>query len=316
MIGADDNNDLAGELALPEDLTDRQRFAERLIASVGVAEGKAVAERLGQADEWIHFWINPLAGDPSELPAGEPLPEFPEIFASRDRNAVTYSEAAGSGAIYIQNPSSLFAVTVLDPQPGEEILDLAAAPGGKTIAIGARMENQGRLAAVEVVPGRYHRLRANVERCGLSIVDFYLRDGRGVGRAVPERFDRVLLDAPCSSEARMRWYDPDSYRHWRARKTKETSRKQKGLILSAYAALKPGGLLVYSTCSFALEENERVVQHLLKRTDAQLEEISHDLHSARPGVVDNKLSETLKLSLRILPDDHWDGFYVARIRKP
>ena len=114
----------------------------------------------------------------------------------------------------------------------------------------------------------------------------------------------------------MRWQDPNSYRHWRARKAKETSRKQKGLIQSAYAALKPGGGLVYSTCSFACEENERVVQHLLKRTDAELETVTLDLPNARSGTVVGKAPPELSRTLRILPDEHWDGFFLARIRKP
>ena len=93
-------------------------------------------------------------------------------------------------------------------------------------------------------------------------------DGRSIGRKVPERFDRVLLDSPCSSESRIRLDDPSTYQHWSPRKTREMVRKQRGLIRSAYLALKPGGELVYCTCAFSVEENEQVVDYLLRREPA------------------------------------------------
>lgn len=307
---------------VPDDLTDGEDFVARLMRIYGQQTANDILSRLGQPDRAVAFWRNPLISGDVALPSGQPVPGLPALSYATDRVSVTHSPAAERGALYIQNPSSYFAVQVLAPQPGEEILDLAAAPGGKTIAIAACMQNQGRLAAVEPVAGRFHRLKANTERCGVSVCAFYQRDGRGVGRAVPERFDRVLLDAPCSTEARMRWFDPDSYRHWQLRKVKETSRKQKSLLRSAYLALKPGGVLVYCTCSFAEEENEQVVAHLLKRTDAYLEPIQGGPEHVLPGRVDapsargKGLPEQIAHSRRIIPDWIWDGFYLARIRKP
>ena len=239
---------------------------------------------------------------------------------SVDRDAgISQHASAENGQIYIQNPASYFAVSILAPQPDEEILDLAAAPGGKTLAIAARMHNTGRLAAVEPIRGRFFRMQANLQRCGVTNVDFYQRDGRSVGRAVPERFDRVLLDAPCSSESRMNWLDASTYQHWSPRKVKETQRKQKSLIRSAYAALKPGGTLLYCTCSFAPDENELVVASLLKKTDAQLMPIAEYPPNSMPGLTQwlgKLLNENLALTLRVLPDGPWDGFYVAKIFKP
>ena len=146
-----------------------------------------------------------------------------------------------------------------------------------------------------------------------------MRDGRGVGRAVPDRFDRVLLDAPCSSESRMRWQDVKTYQHWSLRKVRETQRKQKSLLRSAYAALKPGGVLLYCTCSFAPEENELVVEALLRKTDAQLLPIENLPQHSVPGLTHwsgKSLSSQLQQSRRILPNGIWDGFYLARIIKP
>ncbi len=298
--------------SLPEQLKNAHVFSAGLEAVYGPSAARAIVAQLAQRSR-ASYWFNPLlCADPtSQTPPvpSEPIAELPQMWSAAADSGLSTTEAASEGRIYIQNPSSVLAVRVLAPLPDEEILDLAAAPGGKTIAIAAAMGNTG----------RFHRMRANVARCGVTSVDFYQRDGRGVGRAVPQRFDRVLLDAPCSSEARMRWYDVNTYTHWSRQKVKETQRKQKSLLRSAYAALKPGGVMVYCTCSFSVEENERVVHHLLTRSDAVVESITHPLPSSVPGVTQwqgKALAAELENSVRILPTSTWDGFYLARLRKP
>ena len=302
---------------VPIDLKDRDAFIAKL-TDIYPDEVEQILVRLGQADPHVSFWLNPLVNSDHTV-TGDTISGSP-LQVRTDRETITRSEAAEDGAIYIQNPSSYLAVQCLNVAAGMEVLDLAAAPGGKTIALAAIMENTGRIAAVEPVPGRFHRLRANVARCGVTNVDFYQRDGRTVGRAVPEGFDRVLLDAPCSSEARMRWHDSSTYQHWQLRKVKETQRKQKALIMSAYQALKPGGEMIYCTCSFAPEENELVVAHLLKRTAAELMPIARVLPpNARQGLTrwrDKQIKGPLARTIRITPDAIWDGFYLARIVKP
>ncbi len=236
------------------------------------------------------------------------------------REQLTHSEPASDGRLYIQNPSSWLPVLALGVQPGMEVLDLAAAPGGKTTHIAALMDNEGRLAAVEPVRDRFFRLRGNLERCGVTIGATYRKDGRLVGRQVPGRFDRVLLDAPCSSEARFIAGEPDSWAHWSPRKVKEVSRKQKGLIMSAFDALKPGGRMVYSTCSFSPEENELIVAQLLRRRpEARL--VVPELPAEVPwidGITEwegRSYDEALTACRRILPDEHFDGFFFAVIDK-
>lgn len=317
---------------LPDDFQFAEDFCQRLEAVFAFDEANRIVTELGQKTA-SSYWLNdlqiPTARDKTLLIAslkehlggslGEPIRLLPDLYSVARGAGISQHTSAESGQIYIQNPASYFAVSILDPQQDEEILDLAAAPGGKTLAIAARMRNTGRVAAVEPIRGRFFRMQANLQRCGVSNVDFYQRDGRSVGRAVPERFDRVLLDAPCSSESRMSWLDPSTYQHWSPRKVKETQRKQKSLIRSAYAALKPGGTLLYCTCSFAPEENELVVASLMKKTAAQILPITVYPPNSMSGLTrwqGKGLNEDLALTLRVLPAGPWDGFYVAKIFKP
>ena len=236
------------------------------------------------------------------------------------RRQLTDSAAFSEGRIYIQGLSSMLAPLVLDPRPGETVLDLAAAPGGKTLQMAAMMENRGRISAVESVRGRFFRLKANLERHGATLVRGYLMDGRAVGAKVPERFDRVLLDAPCSSEARFTTRDKASWAHWSLKKIKESARKQKRLLDSAIRSLKPGGTLLYCTCSFAPEENEMILDGQLRRYQGQLsiEPLELPLDNIQPGLVEwrgKTLNEDLVGAVRILPTSEMDGFFLCRLRK-
>lgn len=262
------------------------------------------------------------------------LPGFFSV-AAPYREALMRSPLVNNGSIYPMNPASLFAARALGVQPGDEVLDLAAAPGGKSLVLAAALSAggaaTGRLALVEPIKARFHRLRANMQRCGVLQADYYQRDGRGVGIAVPERFDRVLLDAPCSSEARFHSSEPTSTHHWSLRKVRECARKQKSLLKSAFRALKPGGTLVYSTCSFSLEENERIIDGFLRRETAAAlvpVEVADDIKKNFSGAVteveavSNRTSSKPKMktlncaeALRVLPDNLWDGFFLAKITK-
>jgi len=237
-----------------------------------------------------------------------------------ERDRLVRHPAVEDGRLYVQGASSWLAVLALRVEPGHEVLDLAAAPGGKASHIAAIMQNRGRLACVEPVRGRFFRLKANLDRCGVTIAQLYLKDGRGVGRAVPDRFDRVMLDAPCSSEARFRAGDPETFRHWSERKIREASRKQRGLIRSGFAALKPGGRMVYATCSLAPEENEAIVDELL-RVEAIAEVVPFtppDTVASLPGLPGWRSREfhaSIAFTRRILPRDGLTAFYVAVIEK-
>ena len=236
------------------------------------------------------------------------------------RRALTETTAFADGRIYIQNPSSMVPPLVLDPQPGEEVLDLAAAPGGKTLQMAAMMDNTGRIGAVEAVRGRFFRLRDNIARAGAENVQTYLKDGAGVWRQCPERFDRVLLDAPCTGEGLFQVSDENSYAYWSEKKIGEMARKQRRLLQSAILCLRPGGTLVYSTCTFAPEENEAVLNRALKKFAGALEvaEIELQLDCMELGLTSwqgKDFDPELHKSRRIIPDGIMEGFFLCKLRK-
>lgn len=218
------------------------------------------------AEQPTAFRANALKGAPDALPAElaaagfalTPLGWKADAFVvpADQRRALTECAACREGRLYIQNPSSMVPPILLAPQSGESILDLGAAPGSKTLQLAELMGNQGRIWAVESVRGRFFRLRDNLARHGAENVQVLLADGTRIWRRHPERFDRVLLDAPCSSEGRFRAHAPKTYAYWSEKKIAEASRKQRRLCYSAVQCLKPGGVLIYSTCTFAPEENE------------------------------------------------------------
>lgn len=283
-------------------------FVARLTSEYGDDDAQTVIATM-RAGKRTSYWVNPLRE--GDVPAiGDPVPGLDDVYSVADaREAVVRHPAATTGRIYIVNPSSLLAVVALDPQPGETVLDLAAAPGGKTLITAARMRNTGTITAVDPIRSRYYRMRANLERCGATNVRGRLEDGRNLGRRMPETFDRVLLDAPCSSEARFRAGVPATFAHWSPRKVRETTRKQRGLIRAAFACLKPGGTLVYCTCSFGHKENEGIVEYLMKREPtATIAPLAWpELAAAGAGDIDG--------TVRIRPDATFDGFFVVRLTK-
>jgi 16S rRNA (cytosine1407-C5)-methyltransferase len=278
-----------------------------------------VAFRVNTLKTDIESVVDLLTGEGLRL---APLPWYHLGFrvGHGQRAYLTASPPACDGRIYIQNPASMLPAMLLGARPGEMVLDLAAAPGGKTLQLAAQMQNRGTLSAVEAVRGRFFRLKANLERGGVTCTRVYLMDGAAVWRKTGERFDRVLLDAPCSSEARFRADDPSTFRFWSLKKVKAMQRKQLTLLDSAIRSLKPGGELVYSTCSFAPEENEAVVSRLLARfTDAlAVEPIAVPMALVQSGLTEwqgERFHADLSKAVRILPDVVMEGFFVCKLRK-
>ncbi|HRE90083.1 MAG TPA: RsmB/NOP family class I SAM-dependent RNA methyltransferase, partial [Myxococcota bacterium] len=260
---------------------------------------------------------------PDTQPSGEAL-----LIEGLPREALTrdgpLSDLLERGHLYLINPASLLPPIALAPEPGDQVLDLCAAPGGKSIQLAARLfvgeqadQSLGHLAAVEAVKPRFFKLKALLERYGAPTdhrVRLFMKDGRDVGGAVPERFDRVLIDAPCSSEARFSADDESSIEHWNPRKLAECSFKQRGLLRSGLESLKVGGTLVYSTCSFAIEENEAVVADVLAACDGAVEVAPVAFPDTVPAMAGVQYPEVFGAT-RVLPDRTWDGFFLVRLVK-
>ena len=236
-----------------------------------------------------------------------------------DTEALGKTESLRTGKIYRQGLSSMLPVIVLGPQPGENILDMCAAPGSKTTQIAARMSNQGTITAIEAVRGRYYKLRSVAQLMGATNITFHLMDARRF-QARDGFFDRILVDAPCSSEGRFDASDPKTFAYWSPRKIKEMAHKQRGLLLSASRLLKPEGVLVYSTCTFAPEENEGVVDWFLRKTEGrmQVQDICLEGVSTYAAVKawnGKAFDPQVKKCYRILPDKKMDAFFLARFKK-
>ncbi|WP_244863253.1 RsmB/NOP family class I SAM-dependent RNA methyltransferase, partial [Paenibacillus cisolokensis] len=156
------------------------------------------------------------------------------------------------------------AAELLDARPGEMILDLAAAPGGKTTQIAGRMQGQGLLVANEIHPARAKILSENIERMGIRNAVVVSASPDRLAARFPAFFDRIMLDAPCSGEGMFR-KDPDAVREWSESQVAFCAERQSGILDDAAVMLRPGGTLVYSTCTFNRAENEDTIEAFLTR---------------------------------------------------
>jgi NOL1/NOP2/sun family putative RNA methylase len=218
------------------------------------------------------------------------------VEGSSGKKRLSETEAFNDGRIYIQSLSSMLPVEFLDPTPGEKILDLCAAPGSKTSLIAQKSDNRAEIYAIENNRNRFFALQNNLKNLGVKNVRFILDNGRILDKKYPELcgyFDKILVDAPCSNEGLVVLSDPRSLEYWNPKLPKKLSKLQKGLVSTATSLLKPGGTLVYSTCTFSKEENEEVIDWVLKRfPDMKLEEFK-----------------------RVEPDKLFTGFALARLSK-
>ena len=237
--------------------------------------------------------------------------------------AVRDSQAVIDGLLYIQNAASWLPVLALNPQPGEKILDVCAAPGGKAAHIAAMTKNRGELWVNDNSRVRLHKMRANFERLGVETAGQTLYDATQLARRYaqeqPALFDKILLDAPCSGEGLMRLNRDKDFATWSVAHIKRLQQLQKKLIVQAWQLLKPGGLLVYSTCTMAPEENEAVVDYLLrKKSNAQVKPIDINLANQVKPVLSwqgKMFDQSIAQSLRLTPSQHIEAFYVCSLNK-
>lgn len=235
----------------------------------------------------------------SELPAGRLLPYR-------------------TGHCHIQEEVSLLPARLLDPQPGERILDLCAAPGNKTAQIAVAMQNRGTIIANDRSEGRLHVLRRTLARLGVMNVTTTVTDAARYPDG--EAFDRVLLDGPCSCEGTSRKHPSVVWQSGPGHACR-MGRVQTAMLRRAVRLCKPGGRIVYSTCTYAPEENEAVVHTVLREADGAIRIVPVDLPGlqASPGLEcwnGNRYDTSMRHALRIWPHQNDSGgFFVAVLEK-
>jgi NOL1/NOP2/sun family putative RNA methylase len=223
-----------------------------------------------------------------------------------------------AGLYYLQEPSTMAAAEALAPQPGEYVLDLAAAPGGKTTHIASLMQNTGLLVANEIHPKRVWDLAENLERCGVTNAIVTNESPQKLADHFGEYFDRVMLDAPCSGEGMFR-KAAIARKEWRLELPSSCATRQAAILEQASKLVKPGGFLAYTTCTFSTEENEGVIASFLERhrefqlnTEIKLPGLS----PARPDWIGLPKTSELSQAMRIWPHKSpGEGHFIAILRK-
>jgi tRNA (cytosine40_48-C5)-methyltransferase len=250
-----------------------------------------------------------------------PLPQAARVVESEFSAGATPEYL--SGHYFLQDLSSQIAPTALDPQPGEHIADLSAAPGGKTVAIADMMGDDGRIAAFEIDPARHKALAANLARCGVTSCVSWAKPGQSAIE-LGETCDAVLLDAPCTGEGVVS-RDPRR-RMGQLQEYEKSAREQASLLETAAKITKPGGRIVYATCTLAPEENELQVERAVNDLGLVIEELPQTLREVKiggnllfPGIQKlgvRDLVPEITQTLHALPHLHGIlGFYVALLRK-
>ncbi len=212
-----------------------------------------------------------------------------------------------AGFYYVQSDSSMIPPVVLAPNPGEKVLDIAAAPGSKTTQICQYMGNRGGILANEASRNRIAILYNNLKRFGCLNVRVRLGDGRRIPGK--ELFDKALVDVPCSSEASIA---REMLKKWTPRFVRSLVPVQKGLLESAVKLVKPEGIIVYSTCTFEPEENEGVIDWALENLPVKLEKVKINGLELEPGLPGHECSKKVA---RIWPWSGMEGFFIAKMVK-
>lgn len=213
-----------------------------------------------------------------------------------------------NGEIYLQSLSSMMPAIILEPKENEDILDMTAAPRGKTTQIAALTNNKANITACEMNTVRADRLKYNVEKQGATSVTVLKEDSRRLNDYFS--FDKILLDAPCSGSGTILLNNERTYKNFSENLVKKTIKSQKDLLKKAIKILKPGHELVYSTCSILKQENENIIKEIIEKGQAEVMPINEE-----------KLKDIFKLksnidgALTVCPNEYYEGFFVVKLRK-
>jgi len=220
------------------------------------------------------------------------------------------------GYFYIQDLLSVIPVLELRPRKDELVLDMTAAPGGKTTFASQLMKNDGVVVALDKKTSKLISLKSNLSRMGTLNCIVYHMNSLKVGK-LGMHFDKILLDVPCSGEGNVR-SNPATFKMWNLKAVEKLSRLQRKIADSAILLLKPGGELIYSTCTHSPEENELNIQYLIDKHNLEILPIDLPLKT-RPGLTswnNEKLNKNIEKACRIYPQDNdTEGFFLCKMRK-
>jgi tRNA and rRNA cytosine-C5-methylases len=230
------------------------------------------------------------------------------IIKNADEKTIQEMEIYKNGKIYLQSLSSMLPPIILEPKEGTDILDMAAAPGGKTTQIAALTNNKAHITACEKNKIRAERLKYNVDKQGATCVFIMPKDSRFIDDFFS--FDQILLDAPCSGSGTLDYNDANVEKYFTEQLIERSSKTQKTLLSKAIKLLKPGHEMVYSTCSILDCENEDVVSSVIKNGNIEIVPINFEGMEKLP-ILPTKISGTLCVK----PTELYEGFFVAKIKR-
>lgn len=301
---------------------------------------KRMRELLPDYDKWIEanqeevlssIRCNTLKISPQELKdkleakgwkISQPWASYPEAMVITSKlgpGEIGKSQEHLLGYYYVQELSSMLPILALKPKAGELMLDVCASPGSKTTQACAMMENSGTVIANDKDIGRMMILDSNSERCGCTNNILTRNDAVQLCEKLQGKimFDKILLDVPCSGEGTIK-SSPKTFIMWNIKMIEKLSRLQKKIASSAIPLLKEDGEILYSTCTHAPEENERVVSFLVDNFNLKVEKISLPLKT-RPGITEwqgEKFNDEVKNCCRVYPQDNdTEGFFVAKLKR-
>ncbi|MCL0329415.1 RsmF rRNA methyltransferase first C-terminal domain-containing protein [Apilactobacillus xinyiensis] len=283
---------------------------------------KKYQKLLGEdADSFFKGFNNPVKQGFRVNPLKEKLPQSEKLNAPIEYCQYGYFGSVNgksvdhqSGALYSQEPSAMYVGEVVNAQPGEKILDLCAAPGGKTTHIASYMQNSGVLVTNEIDKKRAKILVENVERFGITNALILNENPKAISKYFPKYFDKIAIDAPCSGEGMFR-KNPDAMNYWSQSYVDECASRQKDILRMAMKTLKPGGQIIYSTCTFAPEEDEQIIEWLMDNYNLEIVPIKkyHGMDSGNTKW-SSKQSYDLSGTVRLFPH-HFDGegHFIAKL---
>ena len=293
-------------------------LSEMLIKQYGENETKQIIEGYG-AKRIVSFRVNTLKSNILKIESKlkeleiefEKVNWYPEAFIipnKDDQKKIEALDIYENGEIYFQSLSSMLPPLILDPKEKENILDMAAAPGGKTTQIATLTNNKSYITACEMNAIRAERLKYNIEKQGVTSAYVMQVDSRNLDDAFS--FDKILLDAPCSGSGTLNLYDSKMEKYFTLKLVQKSSKAQITLLKKALKCLKTGGEMIYSTCSLLACENEEIVKKALLGVKAEIVPIKFD------GIEElQTLPVKIEGTLCVKPTEMFEGFYIAKIRK-